>query len=99
MTILSTDPVSLTRMLEVTTTLLKMPDESQSDRAKGEEATVGLNSDVKTIQQLTSSAEAAKKHREASKDERAKRNLDEAIGKMMKDQQDSSHSTGKGDVE
>ena len=47
------------------------------------------------MQQLTSSAEAAKKHREASKDERAKRSLEEAVGNMIKDQQEPSHSTGR----
>lgn len=52
-----------------------MPNTEERANAKQKTATVGLKSDFKTLQQLTSSSEAAKKHREDSKDERAKNNL------------------------
>lgn len=50
---------------------------------KEEEAIVGLKSDQQTLRQLTSSARAAKQHREHNKDEKAKQDLMEAIGKAM----------------
>lgn len=43
-----------------------MPRNAPTGPEKGEEATVGLKSDLKTLQQLTSSAEAAKRHRDDS---------------------------------
>lgn len=63
---------------------LGMPENAPTDSEKGEQATVGLKSDLKTLQQLTSSAEAAKKHRDDSKHERAERKLHEAIEAMAK---------------
>ncbi|RAL06347.1 uncharacterized protein BO80DRAFT_420644 [Aspergillus ibericus CBS 121593] len=62
-----------------------MADKPEAKDKKGEEAIVGLSSDIKTLQQLTSSAEAAKRHRERSKDERALRKLEEALGEMFKE--------------
>lgn len=61
-----------------------MPKDAQPSPKKGEEATVGLKSDLKTLQQLTSSAEAAKKHRDDSKHERAQRKLEEVFEAMAK---------------
>lgn len=61
-----------------------MTERRQSNDKQAEEATVGLSSDLRTLQQLTSSAEAAKKHREQSKDERAKRKFEEAVEEMFK---------------
>jgi hypothetical protein len=49
-----------------------MPNTEKRADANQKTATVGLKSDLKTLQQLTSSSEAAKKRREDSKDERAK---------------------------
>ncbi|KAL4948358.1 hypothetical protein BDW69DRAFT_94563 [Aspergillus filifer] len=62
-----------------------MADKPEAEDKRGKEATVGLSSDIKTLQQLTSSAEAAKKHREQSKDERALRKLEEAVGELLKE--------------
>jgi hypothetical protein len=70
-----------------------MSDKGDPEQAK--EATVGLKSDLKTLRQLTSSSEAAKKHRESSKDERAKRNLEEAVEKTLTQQEGPRHSSGK----
>lgn len=56
-----------------------MPKNPPTGSENGEQATVGLRSDLKTLQQLTSSAEAAKKHRDDSQYERAKRKLNEAF--------------------
>lgn len=66
-----------------------MSDRHQSASPKGEEAVVGLKSDLKTLQQLSSSASAAKKHREDSKDDRAKRELMEAIGRGVSEEKGS----------
>ncbi|KFY79014.1 hypothetical protein V498_08998 [Pseudogymnoascus sp. VKM F-4517 (FW-2822)] len=52
-----------------------MANAEQRADAKQETATVSLKSDLKTLRQLTSSLEAAKKHREDSKDVRAKNSL------------------------
>ncbi|KAJ5123793.1 hypothetical protein N7448_009890 [Penicillium atrosanguineum] len=59
-----------------------MPTNAPTGSEKGEQATIGLESDLKTLQQLTSSAEAAKKRRDDSKHERAERKLHEAIEAM-----------------
>lgn len=70
-----------------------MSDKGDTEQAK--EAAVGFKSDLKTLQQLTSSSEAVKKHREASKDERAMRSLEEALekdlGQQEEDRQDSEN--------
>lgn len=67
----------------------------KGDTEQTNEATVGLKSDLKTLRQLTSSSEAAKKHREASKDERAKRNLYEALEGTFRQQEESGPNAGK----
>ncbi|KAJ5183284.1 hypothetical protein N7492_000900 [Penicillium capsulatum] len=67
-----------------------MPKKASTGPEKGEEATVGLKSDLKTLQQLTSSAEAAKRHRDDSKHERAERKLHEAFEAMAKSQGDKN---------
>lgn len=51
---------------------------------QGEEASVGLKADLKTLQQLTSSAEAAKRHRDESKLKRIHGALDEAVHVVAK---------------
>jgi hypothetical protein len=71
-----------------------MSDKGKPDQVK--DATVGLKSDLKTLRQLTSSSEAAKKHREASKDERAKRNLEEAVERTLRQQDEGPrYNSGK----
>jgi len=68
-----------------------MSDKDRRDEAR--EATVGLKSDLKTLQQLTSSSEAAKKL--DSKDERAKRNLFAVFEKVVKEEEGPGPKTGK----
>ena len=68
-----------------------MPNTEEHADANQETATVGLKSDLKTLQQLTSSSEAAKKRREDSKDERAKNNFMASV-QAMADKEDSEGS-------
>jgi hypothetical protein len=72
--------------------IINMPDNPAP--GKGEQATVGLKSNLKTLQQLTSSAEAAKKHRDDSKRERAERKLNEAFEAMAKHEGRSKEGKG-----
>lgn len=63
-----------------------MPENPASGAEEGKQATADLKSGINTLQQLTSSAEAAKKHRDDSKHERAERMLFEAFETTAKSQ-------------
>lgn len=75
-----------------------MADRSQSDQDKGEgkgkEAVVKIAADVKTLQQLSSSAKAAQDNRKRIKDEKVLRMFDEAIQKGLEDNTQQSSSKG-----
>lgn len=65
-----------------------MPKDTPAVPEKGEKAT-------KTLHQLSSSADAAKKHRDDSKRERAMRNLGDAVETMIKKETKSKDENGK----
>lgn len=68
-----------------------MDDKSQHDGPKGKEAVVGIRADVKSIQQLSSSAKAAQDKRHRIKNEKALRLLDDAVLQgLERDQQIST---------
>ena len=50
-----------------------MADNASADQSKGEEAIVGIKSDVKTLQQLSSSGAAAREKREKNQVDRGLR--------------------------
>ncbi|KFY97307.1 hypothetical protein V500_02148 [Pseudogymnoascus sp. VKM F-4518 (FW-2643)] len=87
----SRDVFTLSRILTV---VPKMPNTEERADANQETATVGLKSDFKTLQQLTSSSEAAKKHREDSKDERAKNNFFASVQAMADKEDREGSKTG-----
>ncbi|KAJ5797003.1 uncharacterized protein N7518_005543 [Penicillium psychrosexuale] len=63
---------------------------------KREQSTADSKSSVEEIlRQLTSSAEAVKKHRDDSKLDRARRNLDEAIEDIFKRPDEPKDEKGK----
>lgn len=64
-----------------------MADKSQTEQHEGREATVGISGDVKSLQQLSSSAKAALEKRNQIKNAKAKRMLDEAAEKAVRDDQ------------
>lgn len=55
--------------------LSHMGDQSESGQGNIREATVGMKADLKTLQQLSSSARAAQRNRDNAKDEMAKHAL------------------------
>jgi hypothetical protein len=71
-----------------------MPNTEERADANQETATVGLKSDFKTLQQLTSSSEAAKKHREDSKDKRATNNFLASVQAMADKEESEGSKTG-----
>lgn len=56
-----------------------MADKDPSDQSKGKKFMVGIKSDVKTLQQLSSSGATAKKKREDNQTERGMRAIAGAI--------------------
>ncbi|OJD18670.1 hypothetical protein ACJ73_08700 [Blastomyces percursus] len=56
-----------------------MADKKPSDRSESKEATVGFKADVKTLQLLTSSAEAYKNTRRENQAESAMNRLGDAV--------------------
>ncbi|GIJ86956.1 hypothetical protein Asppvi_005855 [Aspergillus pseudoviridinutans] len=56
-----------------------MADQASSDQNKGKEAVVGIKADVRTLQQLSSSGQAAKKKREENQVEKGMRAIGGAI--------------------
>jgi hypothetical protein len=71
-----------------------MADKSQHDESKGKEAIVGVRADVKSIQQLSSSAKAAQDKRHRIKNEKALRLLDEAVQQGLERENQQSSSRG-----
>lgn len=67
-----------------------MTDKSQHEDTKGKEAIVGVKADVKSLQQLSSSAKAAQDNRARIKDEKALRLLDEAVQKGLEGESQGS---------
>lgn len=56
-----------------------MTDKAPSDQSKGKEAVVGITSDIKILQQLSSSSAAAKTKREENQVDRWMQDIDGAI--------------------
>lgn len=69
---------------------LRMADKASSDQSKGKEAVVGIKSDVKTLQQLSSSGAAAKKKREENQVDRGMRAIDGAIQGHLQQERDNN---------
>ncbi|KFY80219.1 hypothetical protein V499_00893 [Pseudogymnoascus sp. VKM F-103] len=88
------DRVMYCTLLRILTVVPKMPNTEERADANQETATVGLKSDFKTLQQLTSSSEAAKKHREDSKDERAKNAFLTSVRAMADEESREGSQTG-----
>lgn len=63
-------------------------------KKKAKRATGGFFTNLKTLQQLTSPAEASKKHRDTSKNERAKRMFEEAIEEGVKEENQKNSGRG-----
>ncbi|PGH33267.1 hypothetical protein GX50_03945 [[Emmonsia] crescens] len=64
----------------------------QLEDAKGEEATIGIKADVKTLQLLSSSAKAALDKRERNKNVKALRSLHEAVQRQIEEQNQQGSS-------
>lgn len=73
-----------------------MADNPQSDQSKSEEAIVGVKADVKTLQQLSSSSNAAKENRNRIKEEKAIRLFEEAVQEGVQGGKGQSSGTGGG---
>lgn len=81
---------------ETTPRSSEMADNPQSDQSKSEEAIVGVKADVKTLQQLSSSSNAAKENRNRIKEEKAIRLFEEAVQEGVQGGKGQSSGTGGG---
>ncbi|KAG2002110.1 hypothetical protein GB937_009778 [Aspergillus fischeri] len=70
-----------------------MADQASSDQSKEREAVVGIKADVRTLQQLSSSGQAARKKREEHQVEKGMRAIGGAIQAHLKQGDESQGSS------
>lgn len=72
-----------------------MAERSSSDKATVKEAVYGIKGDVKTLQQLSSSGEAARKKRQENHKERIMGALGEAVQTQFSNEGTKQEDSGK----
>lgn len=72
-----------------------MPDKHPSEQSKGEKAIVGVKADVKTLQQLSSSGQAAKAKRNKNQVDRFMGFLGEAVKDLPRQERQGQESSGQ----
>lgn len=72
-----------------------MADQSTTGKQKGEEAVVGVKGDVKSLQQLSSSGQAARRKREENHVDRGMGAIGEAIQSELGEASSNKGKSGK----